>query len=170
MLSKEHADILAGIQNELLENEVDRIERSCQASPVYYGIIDREKYVTAEGWHDDVVYYDTESCCELDDDEIDQRIDEYMERHEEHDRDHAAECSHEDYDEINKQYVGYHEFIRTNRMFLTRVEAEFHLAANRHHCTEWAHTYATTAWRSPQVEWLLRVLHEADFTVEGDES
>lgn len=170
MLSKEHADILAGIQEELRANEVDRIEESGQASPVYYGIIDRERYVTAEGWHDDVVYYDTASCCELDDEEIAQYIDEYTERHEECDRDYAAEHWREDYDEIDERYVAYCPFIAKNRMFLTRAEAEAHLESNYYHYTDWAHTYAMTAWRSPQVERLLNVLHEADFTVEGDES
>ncbi len=169
MLSKEHAAVLAGIQNELLENEVDRIERSCQASPVYYGIIDFEKCVTAEGHHDLVEYYDTDRCCVLDEDEVARRIDEYMELSDD-DRSHAVDHWHEDYPEVEPKYMAFRSFIRHNCMFLTRAEAEFHLAANRYNYTDHARTYAMTAWRGPQVERLLRVLHEADFTVEGDES
>lgn len=169
MLSKEHADILTDIQAELLENEVDRIEHSFQSSPVYYGIIDLEKYVTAEGHHDLVEYYDTDSCCVLDEDEVARRIDEYMELSDD-DRSHAVDHWHEDYSEIEPQYMAYRPFIAYNCMFLTRAEAEAHLASNYYHYTERAHAYAMTAWRSPQVERLLKVLHEADFNVEGDES
>lgn len=172
MLSKEHAAALAGIQAQLLENEVDCIMQSGQAAPVYYGIIDREKYVTAEGHHDLVEYYDTDGCCVLDDDEVARRIGEYMELQCDGDRDYAAEHWHEDYCEIEPMYMAYRAFIVLDRMFLTRAEAEFHLASNYYHYTSWAHTYAMTAWRSPMVDRLLRVLQEADFDVEdgGDAS
>ncbi len=53
--------------------------------------------------------------------------------------------------------------IATNTMFLTSAAALAHLKDNRHHYDEWAHIYAMTACRSPQVERLYDVLHEVDF-------
>lgn len=53
--------------------------------------------------------------------------------------------------------------IAANTMFLTQAAASAHLAENRHHYDESAHTYAMTAWRSPQVERLYGILHEVDF-------
>ncbi len=54
--------------------------------------------------------------------------------------------------------------IADNTMFLTRAAALEHLKENCHHYDVEAHTYAMTAWRSPQVEGLYMVLHEVDFT------
>ncbi len=53
--------------------------------------------------------------------------------------------------------------ISDNSMFLTLSAAEAHLKENHYHYDEQAHTYAMTAWRSPQVERLYDVLHEVDF-------
>lgn len=171
MLSKEHAAVLAGIQAELIDNEADRIERSGQAWPVYYGIIDREAYITAEGWHEDIEYFDVATSDDLDSDEVARRVSEYAELNGCDEQD-AAENWHEDDDDILVNFIAHRDLIARNCMFLTRAEAEAHLAANRHHYTSWAHTYAMTAWRSPMVDRLLKVLHEADFDVEdgGDAS
>ncbi|MGM0174109.1 hypothetical protein [Enterococcus sp. DIV0800] len=51
-----------------------------------------------------------------------------------------------------------------NTMFLTNREAKEHLKSNSHHYTKDAHTYAMTAWRSPQVERLINILQTADFS------
>lgn len=53
--------------------------------------------------------------------------------------------------------------IAVNTMFLTQAAASAHLKDNRHHYDDAAHTYAMTAWRSPQVERLYGILHEVDF-------
>lgn len=53
--------------------------------------------------------------------------------------------------------------IAQNTMFLTLAEAKAHLKANYYHYDTEAHTYAMTAWRSPQVEQLYKILHEVDF-------
>ena len=53
--------------------------------------------------------------------------------------------------------------IAQNTMFLTLAEAEAHLKANYYHYDREAHPYAMTAWRSPQVEQLYKILHEVDF-------
>lgn len=48
-------------------------------------------------------------------------------------------------------------------MFLTLREAEEHLKANYYHYTSEAHTYGMTAWRSPDVAQLIKLLHTVDF-------
>ena len=53
--------------------------------------------------------------------------------------------------------------IYPNTMFLTQKEAENHLKQNYYHYSEDAHTYAMTAWRSPDVEKLYMILHSVDF-------
>lgn len=54
--------------------------------------------------------------------------------------------------------------IARNTMFLTLREAKAHLQANYYHYDSEAHPYAMTAWRSPQVEQLYKILHEVDFS------
>lgn len=52
--------------------------------------------------------------------------------------------------------------IAENTMFLTLREAQEHIRLNGYHYTD-PYTYAMTAWRSPQVEQLYKILHEVDF-------
>ena len=52
--------------------------------------------------------------------------------------------------------------IAENTMFLTLREAEEHIKRNDYHYND-PYTYAMTAWRSPQVERLYKILHEVDF-------
>ncbi len=53
--------------------------------------------------------------------------------------------------------------IAQNTMFLTLREAKEHIARNGYHYIE-PYTFAMTAWRSPQVEQLYKILHEVDFS------
>ncbi len=53
--------------------------------------------------------------------------------------------------------------IAQNTMFLTLREAEEHIVRNGYHYID-PHTFAMTAWRSPQVEQLYKILHEVDFS------
>lgn len=53
--------------------------------------------------------------------------------------------------------------IVANTMFLTLREAKDHLETNYYHYTNEARTYAMTAWRSPDVAQLIKLLHEVDF-------
>lgn len=52
--------------------------------------------------------------------------------------------------------------IAENTMFLTLREAKEHIKRNDYHYID-PYTYAMTAWRSPQVEQLYKILHEVDF-------
>ena len=53
--------------------------------------------------------------------------------------------------------------IYEDTMFLTQKDAEDHLRANYYHYSDDCHTYAMTAWRSPRVEKLVKLLQEVDF-------
>lgn len=50
-----------------------------------------------------------------------------------------------------------------NTMFLTLRECKEHIESNKHHYDETAHPYAMTAWRSPQVERLYKILEKTDW-------
>lgn len=52
--------------------------------------------------------------------------------------------------------------IAQNTMFLTLREAQEHISKNSYHYKH-PYTYAMTAWRSPQVEQLIKILQEADW-------
>lgn len=59
--------------------------------------------------------------------------------------------------------LGYYRdiyMIKENTFFLTKLEAIKHLKENKHHYNNTAHTYAMTAWRSPQVEKLFEILEK----------
>lgn len=51
-----------------------------------------------------------------------------------------------------------------NTMFLTEKAAATHLRQNDYHYDATAHTYAMTAWRSPEVEKLIKILQTVDFS------
>lgn len=52
--------------------------------------------------------------------------------------------------------------IASNTMFLTLREAQEHIESNRHNYED-PRPFAMTAWCSPQVEQLYKILHEVDF-------
>ena len=54
-------------------------------------------------------------------------------------------------------------FIVLNIFFLTKREAIEHIKANHYHYTDKVHTYGMTAWRSPQVERLFKILEEVEW-------
>ena len=48
-------------------------------------------------------------------------------------------------------------------MFLTNKSCKEHIKANYYHYDEDAHSYAMTAWRSPEVTKLFKILQEVDW-------
>jgi hypothetical protein len=50
-----------------------------------------------------------------------------------------------------------------NTMFLTLRECKEHIERNKHHYNSTAHSYAMTAWRSPQVSRLYEILEKTDW-------
>ena len=77
-----------------------------------------------------------------------------------------------DYDDLpeyvkNEYYevpVRQEHVIKQDTMFLTLRECKEHIELNHYHYNDTVHTYAMTAWRSPQVEKLIKLLQEANFT------
>lgn len=55
--------------------------------------------------------------------------------------------------------------IYEDTMFLTQKDAEDHLQANYYHYSEDAHTYAMTAWRSPRMSQLIKILQKVNWEV-----
>ncbi len=53
--------------------------------------------------------------------------------------------------------------IKENTMFLTLRECKEHIERNHYHYNDTVHPYAMTAWRSPQVEQLIKLLKKAKF-------
>lgn len=60
----------------------------------------------------------------------------------------------------NFELVGYveEEYIVQDTMFLTLREAQDHIKRNYYHYSDKVHPYAMTAWRSPQVDKLIKIL------------
>lgn len=65
-----------------------------------------------------------------------------------------------DYCAVNYKNI---EKIYPDTMFLTQKAAEEHLRANDYHYPEDAHTYARTAWRSPETKMLWKIIKEVDW-------
>lgn len=172
--NQEAKDFLIALQKDLIE---DREKEASQANPIYYGIQDIREEVTENGYQNRNTYYDTESGNEITKEEI---FTDYLSE------DDIRELT--DYSVIKQTEDGYEiedmsewtsflndntsiqpvclmriAYIKTDTLFLTRKAAKEHLKANSHHYTEDAITYAMTAWRSPQYEKLLYLLHHIDF-------
>jgi hypothetical protein len=65
-------------------------------------------------------------------------------------------------DTYNVGYYKYREKIVENTMFLTLRECKEHIESNSHHYNK-PHSYAMTAWRSPQVQRLYEILEKTDW-------
>ena len=76
----------------------------------------------------------------------------------------ALEWMQENYDE-DAFLVPMREehFTVPNTMFITKQDCISHIEANDYHYSSKVHTYAMTAWRSPKVEKLWKILEEFDW-------
>lgn len=166
---------LAKLQNDLRE---DRKNEKTQADPVYYGIQDIASYVTEDGYHDYVTYYDSDTCEELsfaqlftDGPLADRKtrkmlLTEGIIRRKGRKYEIADEGEFNSFLEdhsINICFMAETPIIKTDVLFLTRKDAQAHLDDNSHHYTDKAVTYAMTAWRSPRYEHLMELLRNIDF-------
>ena len=57
----------------------------------------------------------------------------------------------------------YEDVATDTNAFLSHEAAQAFLESNSHHFSPDAHTYAVTAWRNPDAEKLIKILHEVDF-------
>lgn len=82
-----------------------------------------------------------------------------------------CECINEIFnrDDFNVCYYKDVERIVPDTMFLTKRECEEHIKRNHYHYNK-PHSYAMTAWRSPQVERLYEILHNVDWEMLNDDT
>ena len=186
-ITKDELDFLSNLQHEL--NTQDHV---CQADPRFWVIMGEEKQVVPSGYEDDVVLYDNDAADELadgieniikflnekfkDDGEpwtITQDYSSYtIKSNEDADYDEYL-C---DLDELETwlhehnhacytfNYYSCKPKVYPNTMFLTEKAAATHLRQNDYHYDATAHTYAMTAWRSPEIEKLIKILQTVDFS------
>ena len=67
------------------------------------------------------------------------------------------------YDQFSIVYFKDEEQIAKDTMFLTNRECKQHIKLNYYHYSKDAHSYAMTAWRSPEVERLYKILETTDW-------
>lgn len=172
------------LQKDLIK---DRQDETCTASPLYYGIMDNNPTVTAEGYEDFVSFYHPDTCESVDtledlfhllrdEDNLDCLIEnaansQFYEPEELYDKENDTilksdmDIWQEALEDMGWNIVymqnAYH--IKENVIALTRKAAQKHLTENQHHYTNKATTYAMSGWRSPQFEHLLALLHQIDW-------
>jgi hypothetical protein len=172
----EDIEFLKKFQEELKTQEYDS-----QASPRFWTIMDYRivpanpdydnafiNYIYNDG--DFVEFKNINDLKEFLLDSFEERIDEI----EEFPCLHNPELNFEELWENVEEYLNDEEFfqtidvkeepfVRPNTMFLTKEDAKLHLKLNHYHYSSKAHTYAMTAWRSPKVERLLKILENFDW-------
>lgn len=168
-MNKQEIEFLKDLQHEL--NTQDHVS---QASPRFWVIVDYRWELAAPGCNDSYRVFDVEG----NEWSLVQFM-EYVKNNNEYNDDvRHAEGIYGDniYDVVEvlmdlrnfkdfDMYPVTHEsYIVPNTMFLTNREAKEHIKSNQHHYTSKAHSYAMTAWRSPQVEKLMNILENTNFT------
>lgn len=97
----------------------------------------------------------------------------YIESQKEH-YEGVSECVEwlNEYTDGNYEQIFYKvaDKIYQDTMFLTQKGAEKHLKYNHYNYDENAHTYAMTAYRSPEVEMLWKILKEVDWSKIGEQT
>ncbi len=171
-MQKQDIEFLKDLQHEMLTQDT-----VCQANPRFWVVREkRRSYGIEDGFDDGTeVVWDGETLAgnlkELYEylEENEEDID--IEYCEEHVIINADECKHfyniEDLVDYMKEELNYdgldianyiEEYVIVpNTMFLTKRECEEHIKNNHYHYNE-PHSYAMTAWRSPQVEKLFDVI------------
>lgn len=163
-----------------LQTELKTQGHDCQASPRFWTLMDYKWVVTEEGYHDrtslcfpngeDSITTDEfvksvldgkiKPCKMLFNKEFtEEQIEGLETSYELGYEEEICDWARENYDsECYLIYEKEESFIVPDTMFLTKQEAKNHLKNNAHHYSNKAHTYAMTAWRSPKVERLLKIL------------
>lgn len=172
-VTKEDIEFLKNLQNEMLTQDTIG-----QANPRFWVIAQYEKnHNIMEGYEDGYEYilnYNGyyEDCENIE--EVKGMINNWYEELNEFQRQELEECNairdikdfildaELDVDIETRGYTLVHT-IKPNTFFLTNREAKEHIKANSHHYNDTVHTYAMTAWRSPQVEQLYNILLNVDF-------
>lgn len=168
-MTKEQIEFLNALQNELNTQEKD-----CQADPRFWVVAQYEWQTTMPGCEEETHYYDSEAANTYE--SFEYLIEGIKERFGVAFEDEDG--TYVDYSEINNYFdlpdevkesiteipVAKVHVIKENTFFLTKAECKKHIEKNYYHYNDSVHTYAMTAWRSPQVEKLYKILQEADFS------
>lgn len=156
-----------------LQKELRNQPHDCQASPRFWVIRDYQDFPCEEGYQDktEVNWPDGDFVGDFEELKEDVLGDDYdLSEEAKEDLDNLASAQ-DAVDWIYKHfqnhsyivYVQTRPFIIANTLFLTKKEAIQHIKANSHHYTSRVHTYAMTAWRSPEVEKLWNILEFFDW-------
>ena len=73
-------------------------------------------------------------------------------------------------DNYDVRYYRNEHYRYPDTMFLTNRSCKEHIAANHYHYSEDAHSYAMTAWRSPEVSRLFDILDKIDWKAMKEEA
>lgn len=186
-MNQEDREFLKQLQHEMLTQDTDY-----QADPRFWVIMQKEKEYWVEENIDGIFIYDCSNCEDLFEgefgsDEMKEWFIAFIKERSETEVTNLESCSdlsfkfgEEDFyitdnkeleEFINEKCgvevsIGYYRekyAIQENTMFLTKREAEGYLKANYYHYNSTAHTYAMTAWRSPQVERLYKILQNTNW-------
>ena len=156
-MTKEDAEFLKDLQHELNTQETD-----CQADPRFWVVNE-----TKREWGFESGYADDIMVCNCDGDtwETPEEILEYLIENDYLSKDQIDENYEYDFDEIlslldNSDFYtcGYKDEDSTvpDTFFLTKRACKQHIEQNDYHYTK-PHTYAMTAWRSPEYERFMKL-------------
>lgn len=176
-----------------LQKEMNTQDTCAQAEPRFWVIKGSEEMITADGYGDSTVLFDNDAAetvartmrqayeylKEVDIEEIKEvefvDPDEFIKVKFDEDCFEDQEDELTTIEEVADFLNGFNDVYRAikyekvgkiypSTMFLTQKEAESHLRANDYYYSGDAHTYAMTAWRSPDVERLWKILREVDWS------
>lgn len=172
----------------LLQHEMNTQDNVGQAHPRFWVIMDYKWVMTGEGRGDSRLYcFDLYESEAFSDEEIGEALVEYILDNELETKENEDDIFYKewDIDDIKKAdfdlaeevldelemdheivYENFEGFIVPNTMFLTIRAAKQHLESNHYHYHKKAHTYAMTAWRSPQVQNLFEIIMNENFEEE----
>lgn len=178
-ITQKDIDFLAKLQEEMNTQDHD-----CQASPRFWVVAQTEKRIGNRDSNDGCSVINGEGL------ELGETIEEVKKFLKENlDEESYEALNLDEFNEDSELYEiarhlehaypgeGYQEWyylnehvIKESTFFLTKRECKDHIKANYYHYNDTVHTYAMTAWRSPQVETLYEILENVDFSklIQGD--
>lgn len=181
-MKKEDREFLKELQHEMLTQD-----HVCQASPRFWVVMQTVKDYWVDDEIDGVAIYDTDAAETVFEGEIEDLpewlkenfdvivkcecengyIEIVCEDENEYFTDDIADIKGflDEYDSGRYSICNYRnrEEIVQDTMFLTLRECKEHIKSNSHHYNKTAHSYAMTAWRSPQVARLYEILEKTNW-------
>lgn len=166
-LNNQDIEFLKTLQNQMLTQD-----KVCQASPRFWVVAQYEKRPTSEDYADGSMLID--ECGEEYGETVEEAVNKLLDEYSELNSDDFDGCEnfievietlvHNDITRFSEvYYTNEHKIVR-NTFFLTMCECKEHIQRNLYHYNQTVHSYAMTAWRSPQVEKLYEILENVDFS------